>query len=105
MSHQRLCNRANWEFRKLFNAIIKSLSEYSQEWEYIAFNYFKPKCQYLGYCPEKHSCGAMENSRIKESLKQIKYIKSLDNKELNKELDKEILSEYNSIILDMDDGK
>ncbi len=67
MSHQRLCHRANWEFRELFLNIMNSLAEYSQEWSSIVINYFKPKCRYLGYCPEKHSCGAMamDDSKIK----------------------------------------
>jgi len=57
MSHQRLCNRANWEYRKLMRELIKALADISDEWQWIVDNLFKPKCQYLGYCPEKKSCG------------------------------------------------
>ena len=57
MSHQRLCNRAFWEFRQLMNDIGKGLSEYSEEWKYIVENYFKPKCELSGFCTEKQSCG------------------------------------------------
>ena len=57
MSHQRLCNRAFWEFRQLMNDIGKGLSEYSEEWKYIVKNYFKPKCELNGFCTEKQSCG------------------------------------------------
>lgn len=56
MSHQRMCNRAHWEFRKLFNNIIKSLSDYSDEWKYVTEHYFMPKCKYLGRCPETRPC-------------------------------------------------
>lgn len=57
MAHQRMCNRAYWEFREIFDDICNALSDYSYEWEYIVENYFVPKCEYLGGCPEKHSCG------------------------------------------------
>lgn len=56
MSHQRMCNRAYWEFRQLFGDICTSLSDYSQEWKFIVDNYFVPKCKYLGKCPEEHPC-------------------------------------------------
>lgn len=61
MSHQRLCNRAYWEFRDLMRDIMKALSEYSEEWDYIVKNYMVPKCVYLGSCPEIHSCKADKN--------------------------------------------
>lgn len=61
MSHQRLCNRAYWEFRDLMRDIMKALSEYSEEWDYIVKNYMVPKCVYLGSCPETHSCKADKN--------------------------------------------
>lgn len=57
MSHQRMCSRAYWEYRELFKDICDALSEYSQEWKYIVDRYFMPKCKFLGYCPEKKSCG------------------------------------------------
>lgn len=57
MSHQRLCTRAYWEYRKLMREIIKALSEYSDEWKWITDNLFKPKCEVRGYCTEKKSCG------------------------------------------------
>lgn len=57
MSHQRMCTRAYWEYRKLFNDICKALSEYSDEWEYLVDNYFKPKCEKYGFCTEAKSCG------------------------------------------------
>lgn len=57
MSHQRMCSRAYWEYRQLFNDICKSLREYSDEWKWIVDNLFMPKCEQFGYCTEKKSCG------------------------------------------------
>lgn len=61
MSHQRMCARAYWEYRELFNDICVSLSKVSNEWKWIVDNLFKPKCEVLGYCLEKKSCGRKEN--------------------------------------------
>ncbi len=60
MSHQRECNRAYHEYRKLFNDICIALCNYSEEWEYLVENYFMPKCDVYGYCTEKKSCGRKE---------------------------------------------
>lgn len=57
MSHQRMCTRAYWEYRKLFNMLSSELRKIDDEWAYIVDNYFMPKCETLGYCPEKRSCG------------------------------------------------
>lgn len=58
MSHQRLCNRAYWEYNKLMKNIIKELALYSNEWRDICdMGVFAPKCKFLGYCNEKNSCG------------------------------------------------
>lgn len=57
MSHQRECTRAYWEYRELFNEYAKQLSNIDEEWKYIVDNYFMPKCEMLGYCPETYSCG------------------------------------------------
>jgi thymidylate synthase (FAD) len=57
MSHQRECTRAYWEFRNFMKELSEKLSEYSEEWKLIVDNYFEPKCELLGYCPEKFSCG------------------------------------------------
>ena len=29
----------------------------SDEWKVIIDRYMMPKCEMLGYCPEKHGCG------------------------------------------------
>lgn len=65
MSHQRMCTRAYHEFRDLFYDVATALSEYSEQWAYIADHYFEPKCEYLGYCNEKKSCGRKEKRESK----------------------------------------
>lgn len=55
MSHQRKCNRAYWEYRKLFNEWEKALRNYSEEWNTLC-DLFIPKCKYFGFCKEKKSC-------------------------------------------------
>lgn len=57
MSRQRMCTRAYWEYRELFADIRLALGSYSEEWKWIVDNLFKPKCDVLGRCPEKNSCG------------------------------------------------
>lgn len=57
MSRNRMCNRAFWEFRELMNDFNKAISEYSDEWKIVVDMLMMPKCEYLGYCPEKDSCG------------------------------------------------
>lgn len=64
MSHQRLCTRAYWEYRELFNDVIKALEEYSEEWK-ILTAMLKPKCEVYGYCTEEHSCGRKPKRLIK----------------------------------------
>lgn len=47
----RLCNRAQWEIRELFLR-IKELVPYKHLSEFMM-----PKCERLGYCNERKSCG------------------------------------------------
>ena len=56
MSRQRMCQRAYWEFRDVFQDVANALCEYSAEWSVIVKTQFKPKCEILGYCTEKHGC-------------------------------------------------
>lgn len=65
MSRQRMCNRAYWEYRQLFSDYINELSNYSEEWNILIPMIMKPKCEYLGYCPEKRSCGKWEKKKSK----------------------------------------
>ena len=57
MSHQRMCTRAYWEYRKLMKDMIEALSDYSEEWKYLAEKYFLPKCEVAGFCTEAKCCG------------------------------------------------
>lgn len=57
MSHQRMCTRAYWEYRKLMQDMVKALKEYSDEWGYLADHYFQPKCEVTGFCTEAKCCG------------------------------------------------
>lgn len=60
MSRQRMCTRAYHEYRRLYQAILEALSEYSEEWKYLVeHRYFSPKCIQQGGCKEKNSCGFM----------------------------------------------
>ena len=60
MSHQRMCSRAYHEYRKLFGDICTTLYKVSDEWAWIVDNLFVPKCDYIGYCPERKSCGRVQ---------------------------------------------
>lgn len=57
MAHQRLCTRSYWEYRLLMKDIMDELTKYSEEWAYLVKHYFVPKCEEVGYCTEKKSCG------------------------------------------------
>lgn len=57
MSRQRMCTRAFWEYREMFNDVLSALKEISDEWKLIIDRYMMPKCEMLGYCPEKRGCG------------------------------------------------
>lgn len=60
MFNQRLCSRAYWEYRDLMLEIKEKLSALSDEWKWIADNYFVPKCEKDGFCSETKSCGRVE---------------------------------------------
>lgn len=57
MSRQRMCTRAYWEYRELFDDYLNELANYSEEWATIIPMIMMPKCEMLGYCPEKYGCG------------------------------------------------
>lgn len=57
MSRQRMCSRAYHEYRDLFNDYLTALELYSDEWKTVIDMVMMPKCEELGYCPEKKSCG------------------------------------------------
>lgn len=55
---QRTCKRAYSEIRYMMYDIQTALNAYGEEWRILnGMELFKPKCEYLGYCPEKNSCG------------------------------------------------
>lgn len=58
MFHVRACTCAYWEYRDLMNVIKKEVSGISEDWKFIADNYFVPKCVASGYCDETtRHCG------------------------------------------------
>lgn len=57
MSHQRMCGRAYHEYRRLFKDICEALKQVSPEWEDVIRAQMMPKCEVIGYCNEKKSCG------------------------------------------------
>ena len=65
MSHQRLCSRAYWEFRDFMHEAIEQLENYTDEWYILSREeeLFVPKCEVLGYCPERYGCGRKEMKR------------------------------------------
>lgn len=65
MSHVRMCNSAYWEYRELFHDYKEALKNISDEWEYIVNNYFKPKCDIMGFCNERKSCGLHPEEELK----------------------------------------
>lgn len=57
MSRQRECKRAYWEYREIMRDLHTALNEYSEQWKYLADMYMMPKCEKVGFCTEKKSCG------------------------------------------------
>ena len=64
MTDNRMCYRAYWEYRQIMNDLCDELSNYSEEWKEIVKILFKPKCEKLGYCPEKNGCGKYKQKEI-----------------------------------------
>ena len=57
MTEQRLCNRALLEYREFMRGFLKELSSYSEEWKELCDLVMKCKCDKIGWCEEKFSCG------------------------------------------------
>lgn len=72
MSRQRMCNRAYWEFRQMFNDYINALSKVSDEWKYIVETQMRPKCDVYGKCDEAKSCGRISKEKNKVGSKSDK---------------------------------
>ena len=63
MNNIRSCKRALKEFRNFVEEFNLFLSNIDDEWEYIIKNYAKPKCEIIGYCDEKYSCGKQPSKK------------------------------------------
>jgi len=66
----RLCNRAQWEIRKVFEE-MKAVTISRYAW---LDDLLQPQCVHLGYCPEHNSCKKYPSKEelikvYKESLK------------------------------------
>ena len=58
MVAQRTCSRAYWEYRNhLMKDYLEALREYSEEWKTLVDMTCKTKCEKVGFCKEKKSCG------------------------------------------------
>lgn len=57
MSRVRMCSLTYWEFKELMNDLKEALSNYSPEWKELCDMLLKHKCEVVGYCTEKRSCG------------------------------------------------
>ena len=57
MAELRLCKRALKEYRDFMTEVYQKLVVVDEEWNYIMEHYYKPKCEIVGYCSEKNSCG------------------------------------------------
>lgn len=58
MTAQRTCSRAYWEYRnELMKDYLNALREYSNEWKTLVDITCKTKCEKMGHCEEKKSCG------------------------------------------------
>lgn len=71
MFNIRTCTRAYKEFRQLMQELKEILSPISKEWKLLCDEYFVIKCQNVGYCDERNSCG------IKPKKENIKIIESI----------------------------
>lgn len=59
MAELRMCNRALKEYRDFMQELKNILIEVDDEWRLLAYHYMQPKCEIMGYCNEKNSCGQM----------------------------------------------
>lgn len=66
MSRQRMCTRAYWEYRDFMNVLVRELAAYDEEYQFVVEHFFGPKCDFLGYCPEKFSCGRWEKGSTRK---------------------------------------
>ena len=53
MASERMCTRAQWEIREMVTEMVKLARVFAP----TLFENAGPKCQRLGYCPERKGCG------------------------------------------------
>ncbi|MEI6296267.1 MAG: FAD-dependent thymidylate synthase [bacterium] len=53
----RTCARAYMEYRMLMGDLFWELCQIDPEWQYLCENVLLTKCDKVGYCTEKNSCG------------------------------------------------
>ena len=96
MSRQRMCTRAYWEYRILFNDICRALCAYSEEWEVFVTDNFMAKCDACGYCVEARCCG---KKPTKEKFFELHNVGKMftDYLEGKKTFD-EVVDSYSSIV-------
>lgn len=71
ISRKRLCNKSEWETRRIWIEVIKVLKEIEPELAFACV----PNCIYRGFCPEFESCGFSDNEIF--NYKRNDYIISL----------------------------
>lgn len=65
----RTCTRAYIEYREFMNELRGTLMGIDKEWEELCKVYFTTKCDKVGYCDEKKSCGRFP---LREDTKIVK---------------------------------
>lgn len=78
MAEVRLCSRAYEEYRQLMKDIIVALGKYSEEWGLIVQEFFKCKCDKLGYCEEEYCCGKYKKKDEMILVSKEDYTKMLE---------------------------
>lgn len=70
--NERLCQRAQWEFRRVADEMLRLAREATP----VIFGGVGPKCVEMGRCPEgKMSCGRFEEMKEKYGRKPVKSTK------------------------------
>lgn len=80
MFNQRACTCAYLEYRMFMSNLNKKLRELDEEWDYLAVNYFVPKCDKDLYCTEETRWAYCKRHPNKSQVKKIidEYKKNTD---------------------------
>ena len=77
LAEERLCSRAYHEIRDFVHEFKKTLLELdNDEWDQIVVR-MRPKCENIGYCPEKKGCGRWPS---KDEAKKVLLDFAMSNK-------------------------